>query len=352
MGGSAGTTTINATTTWIAFVFPWPGGDLTRAAFQCTAASGSPTATVQLFNTDATDGGSTPVNTGSAIGSAVNTSTMSANTIVQVTGIGQSSLAAGVYALRITLNTGTSFGVLRGYNAGGLIGASHQFPFCVTFASSTQTKVQSQSHALALGGSVYVPVIGLAPPCAITAQTAFSSSTNPDENGLWVTNPNPFGVRLCGLEFYNNSNTRPDLQLNYYTGSLASPTLVFSQTFDRDLTGSVAAAGPNVFQISESNKPWIASGATVGLGLRALTNHNCTIHCWDFLTGNQSVMDCWWGQAATFFTRNAGSGALTQTSFKTPVVNLLYDGVDIPSGGGSGGGNLVNSRLLVRTMGA
>lgn len=341
--GTAQSTTLNSTDDWLAWVFYWPGGDLTQCAFQCTAATGSPVVTAQLFNTDATDAGSTPVNTGSAIGSAVDSATLSANTLVTVSGIGQSSLSAGIYALRLIFKSGTSCAVLRNHNGAWMLGGNvAQFPFNVTVTDGgAQTKVQPQGCQLALGGSTFVPVDGLTPPYALTLTGSFGSGSNPDEYGLWFTNPLPVTVRLSSVAFYQAANSRPDIRLAIYSGSLASPTQSVAQTFDRDLSGSLSVAGMNWLHLSEANHYSLASGATIGIGLRASTTENMNLYYANYGTGNEVVMDAGWGQNATYFTRENDTGALTQTTTRTPLIIPVIDGID--AGSSSGGGYVIGA---------
>lgn len=331
MGGSNATFTLGATNSWIAFVFFWPGGDLTKCALLFSSASGSPVVTVQLFNTDPTSA-TDWVNLSSPVGSAVDSGTIVANTPEIVSGIGQASLPAGIYALRVILKSGTSTVIRRSYNGLDPIGTNHKFPFQVTVTSGgSQTKAQVQGMTLAVGGSTFVPVQGLYPPSVITTLTPYNSGTTPNEWGIWFTNPHPHAVRICGVKFFNPSNTRPDLVICYYTGSLASPNQVFTQTFDADLTGQVTSGG-EYLPFAESNWQSLAAGATVGIGIRAGTADNMSLYHWNFVSGYQQIMDCFWGQNVTIFSRSGGTGALTQIDSRTPLILPLYNGSEVPAG--------------------
>lgn len=321
--GSIAATTLNTTDDWVAFVFYWPGGDLTKCAFYCSAASGSPIVTAQLFNTDATDATSTPVDTGSAIGSAVDSATLVASTTVTVSGIGQAALAAGTYALRLVFKSGTSCAIGRLYTLSALWATALPYTVIVTNGGA-QTKTAGAGNMIALGnGSAFVPVLGCVPPVLHTAAT-FQDTSNPDEYGLWFTNPFPVPIRICGVVWNSTAATRPNVRVNYYTGSLASPNAAVSATMDRDAV--LIAAGGNYLDFS--SKQTLAAGASAGIGIRATTTQNHNILFWDFLTGNQALMDMWWGQNATLFTREGDAGALTQTTFRTPMIFPIVDGVD------------------------
>ena len=330
--GSALTTTLDTTDDWIAWLFYWPGGDLTKAAFSVGTCVGSPVLTVQLFQTDTSDATATPVLTGSAIGSAVDTAALSTNNIAQASAIGQTSLAEGIYALRAIFKSGTSCAVIHAWGGSGVSSSNYQFPFVVTVANAgAQTKTSPLTGALHLSlgnASAWVHTLGLMPAAQWVATANFISTGNPDEFGIWFTNPYPYSIRLSGIIYRNNTGTRPDLRLAYYTGSLASPTQVFTQVFDRDLAVSNTNGG-NILPISNTNKPTLASGATAGIGIRAATAQNMTMHYLDFLTGNEAIMDSWWGQNATLFTRENDAGALTQTTFQTPLLNPIFDGIDV-----------------------
>jgi len=321
--GSLSGSTLNSTNDWLAFIFYWPGGDLTKCAFYVTTATGSPVVTVQLFNVDNTDGTTTPVNTGSAIGSAVDSAALTANAPNTVSGIGQAALAAGVYALRLVYKSGSSCLVVRHYTGSGLWATG--LPYAVTVTDgAAQVKTIASGMLLALGGSVFVPVTGFVPPVAHSA-IAFQDTSNPDEYGLWFTNPFPVPIRICGMAWHNGSNSRPNTRIAYYTGSLASPTAAFTVTIDRDPVFNSAASGNYV---AFSTKQTLLAGASAGIGIRSTTTHNQSIYYWDFLTGNQALMDVWWGQNATLFTREADAGALTQTTYRTPMIFPMIDGVD------------------------
>lgn len=328
VGGSSSAFAMNTTNDWLAWVFYWPGGDLTKCAFICTAASASPVVTAQLFNTDATDGTTTPVDTGSAIGSAVDSSAMTANTTVEISGIGQSSLSAGIYALRLIFKSGTSCSVRSAYSASGLF-TGNQFPFHVTVTDGgAQTRV-GLGTCFSVGGSAYVPIEGVLPACT-TGSTAFASSSNPDEIVLWFVNPYPVSVRISGVAFFNGANSRPDVRVSAYTGTLASPTQVFSQTFDRDIA-FITSAQSNTLPFSSDNHVELAAGGALGLGVRSATAQNMTIYHLDF--ANTGLMAGWWGANATHGTRENDTGAITQTTTRTPLIIPYIDGV-----GSSGGG--------------
>lgn len=326
--------TLDTTNDWLAWVFYWPGGDLTKCAFLCDAASGSPVVTLQLFPVSATDGS---VTTGSPIGSAVDSATLVANSVVTVSGIGQAALSAGVYAVRAIFKSGTSCGISRWRSQSGLgnIGTA-QFPYIVTVTNgAAQVNVQPGSAYidLAVGGSTFVPILGLAVPAALSTTGAFNDTSNPDEFVLWITSY-PISVRLWGVAFQNLANSRPDVLATVYGGSLASPTSTFSVTSDRDQTAGTIANGFNV--IPFSTKPTINAATPFGVGIRAATTHNMNLVFWDFFTGNEAVMDAGWGQNFTYGTRDGAAGAITQTTFRTPLIYPLIDGVDV--GGASTGG--------------
>lgn len=346
MGGSANAFAMNSTDDWLAWVFYWPGGDLTRCAIMATAVSGSPVVTLQLFDTDATDGGTSPVNTASAIGSAVDSATLVANTPQVITGIGQASLSAGIYALRAIFKSGTSCSILRNYNALWFPGgAVSQFPFAVSVTDGgSQTKIQPQSLSVAVGGSALTFIDGLCPPVQIASTSTFASTSNPDEYGLWFTNPWPCSVRISSVGFYAVANARPDIRLAIYSSGPTSPTQAVAQTFDRDVTGSNSVAGYNWLHLSSANHHTLASGASCGIGLRSATAHNLSLYYMDFKTGNQAIMDSWWGQNAYLFTREGDTGDLTTVTYQTPLIMVMVDGVD--AGSSSGGGPLTKPRLV------
>lgn len=327
--GSQTTFTLNTTDDWYAYVFYWPGGDLTKCAFSVGTASGSPVLTAQLFNADASDGTSTPVNTGSAVGSAVDSAGISSNTLITISGIGQSSLAAGIYALRLIFKSGTSVNLIAGYGAN----IAYLFPFPVTVTNGgAQTRPASLNLALNLGAAGgWVPVIGLYPPTVVTV-TNYADTSNPDEHGLWVPSmPWPCSIRICGVLVPDGSSSRPDIRLNFYTGTLASPSVAsgFPITFDRDLAQATNAAGWNWMPFA--TKQTVAPSGAFGIGLRSATTHNQSIPYYDFLTGNEALMDAWWGQNATRFTRENDTGALTQISYQTPIVIPVIDGIELPT---------------------
>lgn len=325
-GGSINTTTLNTTNDWMAYVFYWPGGDLTKCAFYCSAATGSPVVTVQLFNVDNTDATTTPVNTGSAIGSAVDSATLTAAAPITVSGIGQTALAAGIYALRLIFKSGTSCVIARFYTGSGLWGTQGtQLPCMVNVDNGgAQTKASANGIMLALGGSTFVPVPGCMPPVVHTSQ-AFQDINNPDEYGLWFANPFPVSIRIAGVVWYNISNNRPNIRVAYYTGTLASPTAAFSVTLDRDPLTSATNGGS---YLGFSTKQILLPDAIAGIGFRSTTSNNQSICFWDFLTGNEALMDMWWGRDATLFSREADTGALTQTTYRTPMIFPVIDGVD------------------------
>lgn len=324
----------------LTFVFYWPAetgaADLTKCAILCTAASGSPVVTAQLFNTDATDGGTTPVNTGSAIGSAVDSGTLVANTPAIISGIGQTSLPAGIYALRIIFKSGTSCSIAQytsGVNPNGY--TTFQFPFTVTVTNGgAQTKVMPTGGLnLGLGGTNWNQVDSLIGPGRLTFFSSFGSGSNPDEYGIWFTNPSPCHKRICGVSFHNISTSRPDIHATIYSGSLASPTQEIDITYDRDLAGTVAAGGANWFGFPASSWFTLEAGATIGIGIRASTTQLLTFSYMDFLAGNQALMDTFLGQNVTVFTREGDAGALTQVSYKTPFLTPIINGEESASSG-------------------
>jgi hypothetical protein len=327
VGGAAGGLVMNTTDDWLAWVFYWPGGDLTKCAFGCTAASGSPVVTAQLFNTDPTDGTTTPVNTGSAIGSAVDSAAMTANTIVEISGIGQSSLSAGIYALRLIFKSGTSCTVRSTYSASGLF-ATNQFPFYVTVTDGGSQTRSGTGVSFSVGGSEYIPIPGVLPACT-TGSTIFASTSNPDEIVLWFVNPYPVSVRVSAIAFWCGAASRPDVRVSAYTGTLASPTQVFSQTFDRDVAYNPFAQS-NTLPFSSSNRVEVAAGGTLGIGVRSATAHNLGIYHLDF--ANTGLMAAWWGANATHGTRENDAGAITQTTTRTPLIIPYIDGVGSSAG--------------------
>jgi hypothetical protein len=332
--GSVATQVLNTTDDWVATLFYWPGGDLTRAGFVFTNAVGSPVCTVQMFDADLSDGGSAWVNTGSAVGAAVDTGTITANSLQTVTGIGGTGLAAGHYAIRVIFKSGTSATLQRGYAA--VLGTQIGAPVLITVQDGgAQTKESTVTPSMSVGnGSAWVSIGGIMPAATI-ANASYADTSNPDEHGLWVpANPWPVSVRVCGVSFLSGASTRPNLRIGFYTGTLASPSQDLAFTLDRDVFINAAASAT----IADfPTKQTVAAGAAFGIGVRATTTHNWQMQWLDFLTGNEALMDGLWGQQATLFTREADTGALTQSTFKSPFLNVMIDGID-PGSGGSGQG--------------
>lgn len=333
--GSQNTFAMDTTDDSLSFVFQWPGGDLTKCAIVASAAAGSPVVTAQVFNTDASDATTTPVNTTSPVGAAVDSVALVVDTPQAISGIGQSSLGAGIYAVRLIFKSGTSCSIRYGYGT-ELAASNVQFPMVVTVTNGgAQTRVANNGGlAIALGGSTFVPVLGTVPPTVITGNS-FADTSNPDELGLWMINPYGVIVRVAGCYIYNGSNARPNTRLAFYTGSLSggvvsAPSQVTTELFDRDLVVNPAANGWNFYQFG--TKQTLGVGASCGIGIRSATTHNQTVYEWDWKTGNEAMMDAWLGQGFMRFAREADAGDLTVTSFKTPLIFPVFDGIDPGAG--------------------
>lgn len=336
--GTVNSTVLNSTDDWIAWTFYWTGGDLTRMVFLPTAVTGSNVVTVQVFNVDTSNGTTTPINTGSAIGSAVDSGTLVANTPESVSGIGQTSLTAGVYAVRVIFKSGTSATISRGLPNTFL---NTKFPMQVTVANGGAQTRNLNSGGISLGTSTLIPMPGFSPPAACVTQT-FDSAASPDEYGLWFTNPWPCSVRIWGVAAFHQATTHPDVRVAYYTGPLGSPSQDFTVSIDRDIT-FITSTGGSITPFS--TKQTLASGATAGIGYRATTANNLAILYFDWLTGNEAMMDAWWGQGATLFTRVGDAGALTQVTYQTPIIMPIIDGIDPGSGSVTGIGVLTGGGM-------
>lgn len=352
---SLNTFVLNGADLRAANIFYWPGGDLTKMAFICSAVSGSPEVSVRLFATTLTDGTGVPIDYSTPIGSEIAVSSISANVAAIADGIGQTALAAGYYAISMRLTSGTSATLVRAYNSElGSQGTKLPIAITSTDAGSTQTRVSGAFH-MSLGNSAgWLPTTHLFPACLFTTTAAYQSGSNPDEYIGWFKNTDPVDYRLCGLQFANQSSTLSDLLISIYSGTKAggsvTPTLVTSLTLDRDV-GLQGGAGNHLIPWTVANKPTIAAGAEFGIGVQALSAINTSIQVADFGTGNSALLESLWGLDQQYGTRNDASGNITLTDTRTLLIQPWVDGIDA---GSSGGGRRVvmNTDLMFARVAA
>jgi len=201
---------------------------------------------------------------------------------------------------------------------------SQQFPYNELFTASWTRAAGLPDIALQYSDNIWEPIHGASPASAVV-NTAFSSATNPDENGMQFVCP--VALRAVGFAgVFRANGTTSSYQLTLYD---SSNTVLATTVLDPDVIRSAATGGSASWYFNGvADSVELVAGATYKVTLTATGAGNVNIY--GFVPGNATFASATpWGEDAQAISRQDGSGAFTVDSTGIfYALGLLIDAID------------------------
>lgn len=179
-------------------------------------------------------------------------------------------------------------------------------------------------------------------PAVSAADTAFNSSSTPDERGNVLTLP--FKCRAVGIAFYGFGAAGTTYDLTLYSSNGTS--VLAAITVDSDVT-QVASQGIQMFYFDDSPVE-LSAGTKYFITLKPSGATNVTLA--SFTVGEAGVLAALAGGTSVFLATKTDGGSPDETGTTTrSLISLIIDQLD--DGAGSGGGMLVHPGMGARLNG-
>ncbi|HAO93412.1 MAG: hypothetical protein A2X99_10250 [Deltaproteobacteria bacterium GWB2_55_19] len=319
---------IDAAAEKVAFIFKIPkSGTITEIGFRTGAVTIADTLKIGLYTVDTSNNPTTTAYGGMVAGTQA---TPAANTWYNVAlGTNCTATADDAAAVVIEFNSYVA-GNLRIAALDGSSGSSGNicgFPESKQYTASWANIAARPVFSIKYSDGSYGFIYGCYPVSAVT-ETAFNSSSTPDERGLKFSIP--FPARLSGFWLnYRVTGVTGSADVVLYDSD--GTTVLQTHTIDFQKVN----AGPRMFYFQFATAQALSKDTFYRLVVKPTTTTSNSFY--DFTVNAVAIMDCFEGGQNFHLTTRTDAWAWTDTTTKRPWMGLVLDQFDDGVGGGGGG---------------